>query len=211
MVAFSFAGFLLFGVLLVLVGASHADLAPSLGLDLEETGRLGASLLLGMGLGILAAGPLIDRLPRRPIFLVATLMTALALVTTSAEMGITRALAHVFFIGLGAGVFETVLNVVAVERAEQGAARYITFLHTAATLGAILAPTLLGALGALGGFELGFRAIGCAALALALWSWRAPFEAPPPRSRTPSSALLTHSHPAPAETASSAISSIPWP
>jgi len=180
LVAFSFAGFLLFGVLLVLVGASHADLAPALGLDLEETGRLGASLLLGMGLGILAAGPLIDRLPRRPIFLVATLMTALALVTTSAEMGITRALAHVFFIGMGAGVFETVLNVVAVERAEQGAARYITFLHTAATLGAILAPTLLGALGALGGFELGFRATGCAALALALWSWRAPFEAPPP-------------------------------
>lgn len=179
MVAFSFVGFLLFGVLLVLVGASHADLAPALGLDLEETGRLGASLLLGMGLGILAAGPLIDRLPRRPIFFVATLMAAVALLTTSGDMGLTRALAHMFFVGMGAGVFETVLNVVAVERAEQTAARYITFLHTAATVGAILAPSLLAALGAVGGFELGFRVTGCAALALAVWSWRAPFEAPP--------------------------------
>jgi fucose permease len=180
--AFSFAGFLLFGVLLVLVGASHADLAPALGLDLEETGRLGASLLLGMGIGILAAGPLIDRLPRRPIFLIAALTSAIALLTTSGEMGTSRTLAHLFFIGMGAGVFETVLNVVAVERYEEAAARYVTFLHTAATVGAMLAPVLLGALGSIGGFELGFRVVGFAMLALALWSWLAPFEAVPPQS-----------------------------
>ena len=179
MFAFSFAGFLLFGVLLVLVGASHADLAPALDLDLEETGRLGASLLLGMGLGVLAAGPLIDRLPRRPITVIAALISAAALLTTGAEMGMTRALAHMFFVGMGAGVFETVLNVTAVERYAQAAARYVTLLHTAATVGAMLAPFLVGWLSGLGGFELAFRAIGVACLGLALWSCFAPFDPVP--------------------------------
>ena len=197
MLPFSFAGFLVFGVLLVLVGASHAHLAPALGLDLEETGRLGASLLLGMGLGIFAAGPLIDRLPRRPIFLVAALTSSLALVTTSDDMTITRAFAHMFFVGMGAGVYETVLNVIAVERYEKAAARYVTFLHTAATVGAMLAPVLLGWLGSVGGFELGFRATGCALLALALWSCWAPFEAPPPpEDQTPSGNLRSIATPA---------------
>ena len=193
MLPFSFAGFLVFGVLLVLVGASHADLAPALGLGLEETGRIGAALLLGMGIGILAAGPLIDRFPRRPIFLVATLTAAAALLTTHADMGMTRALVHMFFVGMGAGVFETVLNVIAVERSARTAARYLTFLHTAATIGAMLAPVLLGWLGGYGGFELGFRATGGAVLALALWSLRAPFEAPPPRikAETPGPPLLS--------------------
>jgi FHS family glucose/mannose:H+ symporter-like MFS transporter len=177
LLVFSFAGFLLFGVLLVLVGASHADLAPALDLNLEETGRLGASLLLGMGLGVLAAGPMIDRLPRRPITVIATLLAAGALLTTSADMGITRALGHMFFVGMGAGVFETVLNVTAVERYAEAAARYVTFLHTAATVGAMLAPFLIGGLSALGGFELAFRAIGGACLVLALWSCFAPFDA----------------------------------
>jgi FHS family glucose/mannose:H+ symporter-like MFS transporter len=179
LLVFSFAGFLLFGVLLVLVGASHADLAPALGLDLEETGRLGASLLLGMGLGVLAAGPMVDRLPRRPITLIAALLSAGALLTTSAEMGMTRAFAHVFFVGMGAGVFETVLNVTAVERYSQAAARYVTFLHSAATVGAMLAPFLIGWLSALGGFEFAFRSIGVACLGLALWSCFAPFDAVP--------------------------------
>jgi len=174
---FSFAGFLLFGVLLVLVGASHADLAPALDLNLEETGRLGASLLLGMGLGVLAAGPMIDRLPRRPITVLAALLAAGALLTTSADMGMTRALGHMFFVGMGAGVFETVLNVTAVERYAEAAARYVTFLHTAATVGAMLAPFLIGWLSALGGFELAFRAIGGACLGLALWSCFTPFDA----------------------------------
>ena len=196
MAAFSFAGFLVFGVLLVLVGASHAELAPALGLDLEETGRMGATLLLGMGLGILAAGPLIDRFPRRPIFLTAALTAATALLTTSADMGMTRALVHMFFVGIGGGVFETVLNVIAVERSARTAARYLTFLHTAATIGAMLAPILLGWLGGFGGFELGFRAIGCALLALAFWSWLAPFEPPPPRVEHEAASLRSLSSPA---------------
>ncbi len=190
MLAFSFAGFLFFGVLLVIVGANQAHLAPALGLDLEETGRLGASLLLGMGLGIIAAGPLIDRLPRRPIFLVAALTSALALLTTTADMGLARALTHMFFIGMGGGVLETVLNVIAVERYAQSAARYVIFLHTAATVGAMTAPPLLDRLAEIGGFELGFQAIGCAALAIALWSGLAPFEGPAPHEERGASSSL---------------------
>ena len=51
MLPLGFASFLVFGILLVLVGANQADLADSLALDMEGTGILGASLSLGLGLG----------------------------------------------------------------------------------------------------------------------------------------------------------------
>ena len=50
-------------------------------LDMEGTGLLGASLSLGLGLGVLVAGPVVDRLPRRPVFCFATAMTGACLFT----------------------------------------------------------------------------------------------------------------------------------
>ena len=68
MLALAFASFLLFGVALVIVGANQAALAGSLGLDLSASGLLASSLSLGIGVGVLATGPLVDRGPRRPLF-----------------------------------------------------------------------------------------------------------------------------------------------
>ena len=59
--AFASLSFALFGALLVLVGANQDALAASLGLDLKRTGLLGSSLILGVGIGVLVAGPLADR------------------------------------------------------------------------------------------------------------------------------------------------------
>ena len=174
MLPLGFAAFLVFGVVLVLVGANQADLAAAMDLDMQGSGLLGASLSLGLGLGVLIGGPMIDQYPRRPIFCGATLIAGLSLASTSAEMDLTRAALHVGLAGLGCGLFETVLNVIATERYGEKSSRPVTFLHMAATLGAVMGAPLLAALAVEGGFVAGFRATGLAILALSLWGLAAP-------------------------------------
>ena len=94
LLAFGFAVFLVFGVCLVLVGANQEALASDLGLDLAGTGLLGAGLALGIGVGVAGAGPLVDRLPRRPLFAAAGLLAGGSLLTFAPDMGFPRALAQ---------------------------------------------------------------------------------------------------------------------
>ena len=187
MLPLGFASFLVFGILLVLVGANQADLAASLALDMEGTGLLGASLSLGLGLGVLVAGPVVDRLPRRPVFCFATAMTGACLFTVEGDISLPRAALHVAGAGFFAGVFETLLNAVAVERYTAHSSRPVTFLHAAATLGAVVGPPLLGWITLDGGFVLAFRATAAAAFALSLWGAFARFlgERPAPGPEEP--------------------------
>ena len=58
------ASFLAFGALLVLYGANSSELIRALDLGYADLGLLGSCLSLGLGVGIVLAGPLVDRLPR---------------------------------------------------------------------------------------------------------------------------------------------------
>jgi hypothetical protein len=55
------ASFLAFGALLVLYGANASEMIEALGLGYADLGLLGSCLSLGLGVGIVIAGP-----PRRP-------------------------------------------------------------------------------------------------------------------------------------------------
>ena len=79
MLPLGFAAFLAFGSVLVLVGANQAALAHSLSLDLSRTGLLGSTLVLGIGIGVVGAGPLVDRHPRRPLWVASMGLAAAAL------------------------------------------------------------------------------------------------------------------------------------
>jgi len=174
-----FVSFLAFGYLLVVTGASQQGISADLGLDLSEFGLLGATLALGVGLGVFVAGPLVDRWPRRPLLAASALVCAAAFGTVSAEMGETRALIHVFALGAGGGVTDTLLNAVTVERYRERAARPLALLHGAVTLGAVLAPPAIGWLTAQAGHWTGaFHAGGLAYLGLAAWTSLVPL--PPP-------------------------------
>jgi DHA1 family inner membrane transport protein len=140
LLALSLASFFLFGVVLVLLGANQADLAADLGLDLARSGLLVAALSLGLGVGVVGSGPLIDRRPRRPIFVAAALVAALALLLVDASMGFARAFLHVALVGLGMGVYETLLNAAIGERYRERSAKPLVLAHAAATLGAMLGP-----------------------------------------------------------------------
>ncbi|MDJ0851334.1 MAG: MFS transporter [Myxococcota bacterium] len=189
MVPFGFAVFFVFGVNLVLVGANQAELARDLSLDLARSGLLGATLALGIGVGVAGSGPLVDRLPRRPLFLASTLLAATGLLLFDASMGFTRALLQVALIGVGVGVQETLVNASVAEVHGARAAKPLLVVHAAATLGAMLAPLIVGWLAEQAHWTASFRATGGAQLALALVGLRVAFPAPPAADAAPHAPL----------------------
>jgi len=140
------ASFLAFGALLVLFGSNGSELIAALGLDYADLGLLGSCLSLGLGVGIVIAGPLIDRLPRRPLYVAAcgAVFAACALLGPATDF--RALLVHTIAIGFGAGFYETVLNALIVEEFGARAPRRLVFCHSAATLSAALTPLAFEAL-----------------------------------------------------------------
>ena len=177
--AFFAASFVAFGVVLVLPGAHQADLARALGLDLARSGLLASALAAGLGVGVVAAGPLFDRFPRRPLFVASLCLAAAALLTVREQMSFAAWLLHVAAAGFGIGLYDTLINAAVAERYREAAARPMSLLHAGATIGAMAGPFLAAAYVANGSFVASFRTIGAAHLALALWAMRLRFPDPP--------------------------------
>lgn len=170
--------FFLFGVVLVVLGVCHPGLNASLGLDHSGFGLLGSAMSAGIGCGVLAAGPLVDRYPRRPIFFASTLTAGAALVAVEPGMSATRAMLHISIMGAGCGVFDTLLNAVTVERFGERSVRPMAFLHGLVPVGAIATPWLVHQLGGSAEWVTVFRTLGFAFMALSLWVACVPLPAP---------------------------------
>ena len=140
------AAFFAFGALLVLFGANASDIIRDLSLDYADFGLVASMLSMGIGCGILCAGPLSDRLPRRPLFLCSVGGVALASFWVGPATGYATLLIVSFAIGFGAGFYETLLNTVIVEQSGTAAPRWLLFIHSAATLGATVTPFAIGLL-----------------------------------------------------------------
>ena len=169
----------MFGVALVLPGAVQPELAAALGLDLAASGLVAAALSLGLGVGVVAGGPLTDRFARRPLFCGAAALAALAGLGLALLPSFVGVLAASAGIGLGAGIYETLLNTVVPERKPGAAAARLSLLHAAATLGAALGAPALGALAGAAGFAVVYAALGATFAALALAGSLVRFPAPP--------------------------------
>lgn len=181
MLPLCFSAFVCFGLVLVLVGANQAEIADELGLSLSQSGLLGSALAFGIGIGVVAAGPLFDRWSRRPLFVTSNLLAALALLGVQGPIGYERLLLHIVVIGLGIGAYDTFISAVVVERFRERAARPMTVVHAGATVGAMLGPLLFGAIASRFGWTASFQWTGGAHLAIATWAFFVDF--PAPRSR----------------------------
>ena len=183
-------GMMLFGSVLVLAGANQTEMARELGLDLTHSGLLASSVVLGLGIGFTGAGPLIDRYPRRPLFVGASLLAAAALLGVDAQMSYPRWLFQLMLTGVGIGAYGTLINTVVAERYAAGAVRRMALVHSGATLGAILGPLLVGWIEAHGHWSQSFRLIGVAQLLLAVWAGAVTL--PDPRGRDEVSSQRPH-------------------
>jgi len=177
--ALCFGAFLCFGMVLVLIGANQPGLEAELGLDLAGSGLLVSALSAGLGVGVVAAGPLFDRFPRRPLFTGSTLLAGVALIGVEPGMPFTRWLLHAALFGLGIGLYDTLINAVVVQRYGERAARPMIVLHAAATLGAVLAPLGAEWIAARAHYTASFVWVGWAHVAVSAWALCVPLPAPP--------------------------------
>jgi len=179
MLALCFSAFVCFGFVLILAGANQAEIARELHLDLAQSGLLGSALALGLGFGVVAAGPLFDRTSRRPLFVGSTALAGAALVCASPGIGFHALLGLVVAIGFGIGVYDTFINAVVVERFQDEAARPMTLVHAGATVGAMVGPLVIGALDSQIHWTTSFRVVGIAHWLIAAWALRVTFPALP--------------------------------
>jgi MFS family permease len=170
MLALGSAAFFALGIVLVLIGANQAAMARDLQMDLAASGFLGASLAIGLGCGVTAAGPLVDRFPRRPLFVGACIVTAIALLTSAPGMSYPRAVAQVAAIGAGCGFYDTLLNATALDRWRERAAPALALLHAAATAGAVVGPPLVARITVGGNWVASFHGLGLVFVAIAGWA-----------------------------------------
>ncbi len=190
MLAFCFCAFMAFGVVLVLVGANQNALAHSLSLDLAESGLLVSLLSLGLSVGVVAAGPLFDRLPRRPLFVGALAVAGFTLASVRPGLSYTQWLLIVTLTGLGIGAYDTLINAVVAQRFRHASSRPMTIMHSAASLGAIGGPALVVWISEQRDWTASFVAVGWAHLALACVALFVRFPAPEKTEGMPWSRLL---------------------
>jgi fucose permease len=193
----SLTSFFTLGVVLVLLGVNQAEMARDLSLDLAASGLLGAALALGLGVGVTCAGPLVDRLPGKRLFVGACLLTSVALWTVQPSMSYARTLTHVVLIGIGCGGYDTVLNVATFDRFTTRASNALAALHASATAGAALGPLLILWGSAGGHWTRTFHGLAAIYLGFACWGAvsRLPARAVSARTHT-SSALASLASPA---------------
>ena len=161
--------FFAFGVMLVMLGANQAELARDLALDLEQSGFLGASLALGLGVGVIVGGPLYDRLPKRWLFSGSMALTGLLLLSAAADAGYARTVALVLAIGVTCGIYDTVVNALIAQRFRATATRALALAHASATAGATLGPLLMRVNPLGTSWPAAFHGLGYLHLAIALW------------------------------------------
>jgi len=172
------AAFFCFGIVLVIVGANQAGLERDLGLDLAQTGLLAATLSLGIFAGVVGAGPLYDRFPRRPLFVAACTIAGAGFLAIGADTPFAGICALLAVIGLGTGGYDTLFNASIVERFGESAAKPMSIMHAATTIGAVLCPALVAAIASRWHWTRSFHLIGMAHLLLAVVSTAVRFPAP---------------------------------
>ncbi|HKP64803.1 MAG TPA: MFS transporter [Polyangiales bacterium] len=168
------ATFFVFGIVLVLLGANQAELARSLELDLARSGFLGAILALGLGAGVLIAGPLADRFPHRPLFIGSCLLAAAGLGSVDDGRGYVGVVLLLLIAGLGCGIYDTVVNAAVVRQNPERSASALALVHSLATLGAGIGPLLIRYWLSHGHWARTFHALAVLHVVLALWGLFSP-------------------------------------
>lgn len=107
------------------------------GLDESQLGRLAGLLFSGFIVGILATGPLADRIGAKPFALLGTGLSAIGLVFLSDAFSYNSLLGAGFVIGLGAGILDMVMSPIVSVLAIRHRASALNRLHAFYCAGAI--------------------------------------------------------------------------
>lgn len=139
-------GMLLFGIVFLSLGAANNMLADRFQLDANSIGTLTALLPLGILLGSLVFGPVVDRCGYRWPLIVASLVVGIGLEGMAFGDSERMIQGFVFMIGLGGGVLNGATNALAADVSEGDRGANLSLLGVFFGIGALIMPSALAVL-----------------------------------------------------------------
>lgn len=143
LVATAWAGMLVFGIVLLLMGS----LLPSLGVNDTQAGHLGSFPLAGILLATILVGPFLDLWGARRILLLALALIAAPIALMPLLHRYEALATAAFLYGLGGGLLNTATNAMVADLTLTNKERALNLLGAFFSLGAIAAPLLMAMTG----------------------------------------------------------------
>jgi MFS transporter, FHS family, Na+ dependent glucose transporter 1 len=161
-----FGGHVALGLMSAVLGPTLPGLAAQVAEDPEALGILFAVRSLGYLLASMTAGPIYDRRPGHPILVAALLVLAVGLAAVPLAPTRIALIGLLGLLGLAQGVLDVGNNILLTRVHGLRVAPYMSALHGAYGVGALLAPLVIGASGSLGS---GYAWLAVAMLPAAGW------------------------------------------
>jgi fucose permease len=143
LVATAWAGMLVFGIVLLLMGS----LLPSLAVNDTQAGHLGSFPLAGILLATIVVGPFLDLWGARRILLLALALIAAPIAVMPLLHQYAALATAAFLYGLGGGLLNTATNAMVADLTISNKERALNLLGAFFSLGAIAAPLLMAMTG----------------------------------------------------------------
>ena len=145
--AAGFSGMIFFGVAFVIMGAVLPSLIEKFQLDTTVASTLAGLLPLGILLGSVLFGPVIDRFGYKSLIIIASLVTVAGLEMLAWAQTIAVIRFAIFLIGLGGGILNGLTNALVSDISDdKNRASNLSILGVFYTVGAIAIPTLFATL-----------------------------------------------------------------
>ena len=135
--------FLTFGVTMTIIGALLPKILDTFHWSYTAAGAVLASSSLGYAVATLTAGLLIQRLGPKLVLVLGLVLLSISLYFFGSDPAVLYNLTFGFFIGIGQGVTETVVNYSLVRMERDGQSHLMSFSHAAFSVGAIGGPTVV--------------------------------------------------------------------
>ncbi len=145
--AAGFSGMVFFGVAFVIMGAVLPSLIQKFGLDTAIASTLAGLLPLGVLLGSVIFGPVIDRFGYKSLIIISSIITVAGLEILAWSDGIAIIRFSIFLIGLGGGILNGLTNALISDISDDhNRASNLSILGVFYTVGAITIPLLFATL-----------------------------------------------------------------
>lgn len=139
-------GMLIFGIAMISLGTVSTDLQQRLGLEQKAVGSLAALLPLGILLGSIIFGPIVDRFGYQPALVLSALLVGLSLFMMVRVASLVWIQAAFLAIGFGGGVLNGGTNALVADISPKGKGARLSLLGAFYGIGALGLPLIVGAL-----------------------------------------------------------------
>ena len=177
------AGILVFGIVLAILGTVFGlpAMRSRLQVSLAQQGTIILLLYLGIFIGSLLVGPLIDHLGHKANLLSSSLIVASAMVLFAGAHSVTTASIAAILLGVGGGGLNTCTNVLVSDLYTEQRGPMLNLLGICFGVGAMSIPLMAASIE--GRFTIPQLFLFCAVLALACAAWYALISFPPPQTK----------------------------